>query len=30
MTAEPEAVPWGVHATVVDLYGNPYNLVEQR
>ena len=26
----PEPVPWGVHAVVADLYGNPYNLVEQR
>lgn len=30
VTAEPEAVPWGLHATVVDLYGNPFNLVEHR
>jgi predicted enzyme related to lactoylglutathione lyase len=26
----PEPVPWGVHAVVADLYGNPYNLVERR
>lgn len=26
----PEPVPWGVHAVVADLYGNPYNIVEQR
>lgn len=26
----PEEVPWGVHAIVTDLYGNPYNLVEAR
>lgn len=30
ITTEPEAVPWGVHANVVDCYGNPYNLVETR
>ena len=30
VTTEPEEVPWGVHANVVDLYGNPYNLVERR
>lgn len=30
VTTEPEEVPWGVHANVVDLYGNPYNLVEGR
>lgn len=30
VTTEPESVPWGIHATVVDLYGNPYNLVERR
>lgn len=30
VTTEPEEVPWGVHANVVDLYGNPYNLVETR
>lgn len=29
VTTEPEEVPWGVHANVEDLYGNPYNLVEQ-
>jgi predicted enzyme related to lactoylglutathione lyase len=26
----PEPVPWGVHAIVLDLYGNPYNVVERR
>jgi predicted enzyme related to lactoylglutathione lyase len=26
----PEPVPWGVHAIVADLYGNPYNVVEHR
>ncbi|WP_410766830.1 VOC family protein [Haloferax sp. DFSO60] len=30
ITREPEEVPWGVHANIVDLYGNPYNLVETR
>lgn len=30
VTTEPEEVPWGIHANVVDLYGNPYNLVEAR
>ena len=30
VTTEPEEVPWGIHANVVDLYGNPYNLVEER
>lgn len=30
VTTQPEEVPWGVHANVVDLYGNPYNLVETR
>ena len=30
VTTEPEEVPWGVHAVVEDLYGNPYNLVEER
>lgn len=28
VTTEPEPVPWGVHAIVEDLYGNPYNVVE--
>lgn len=28
VTTKPEEVPWGIHATVVDCYGNPYNLVE--
>lgn len=23
-----EEVPWGIHAIIEDLYGNPYNLVE--
>lgn len=27
-TQEPEAVPWGVHATFVDCYGNRFNVVE--
>lgn len=27
---QPEDVPWGVSAIFVDLYGNPYNLVERR
>lgn len=27
-TQEPEEVPWGVHATFVDLYGNRFNVVE--
>ncbi|MFB6309711.1 MAG: VOC family protein [Salinirussus sp.] len=26
----PEPVPWGIHAVITDLYGNPYNLVEER
>lgn len=26
----PEPVPWGVHAVVADLYGNPYNVVERQ
>ncbi len=30
VTTQPEEVPWGVHANIVDLYGNPYNLVENR
>ena len=30
VTTEPEEVPWGVHANIEDLYGNPYNLVETR
>lgn len=30
ITTPPEEVPWGVHANAVDLYGNPYNLVENR
>ena len=30
VTTPPEEVPWGVHANVVDCYGNPYNLVEER
>lgn len=30
ITTPPEEVPWGVHANIVDLYGNPYNLVESR
>ncbi|ANG62248.1 hypothetical protein A8C75_06915 [Marinobacterium aestuarii] len=25
---EPSEVPWGVSAIVLDLYGNPYNLVQ--
>lgn len=30
ITTEPEEVPWGIHAIIEDLYGNPYNLVEQH
>lgn len=30
VTSGPEEVPWGLSAVVEDLYGNPYNLVEQR
>lgn len=30
IASEPEEVPWGIHATIEDLYGNPYNLVEER
>jgi catechol 2,3-dioxygenase-like lactoylglutathione lyase family enzyme len=30
ITTEPEEVPWGLHANIVDLYGNPYNIVESR
>lgn len=30
VTTQPEEVPWGVHALIEDLYGNPYNLVEER
>lgn len=25
----PEDMPWGVSCVFVDLYGNPYNLVER-
>ncbi|MFC7202340.1 VOC family protein [Haloferax namakaokahaiae] len=28
ITLEPEEMPWGTHANIVDLYGNPYNLLE--
>jgi predicted enzyme related to lactoylglutathione lyase len=28
VTSAPEELPWGVSATVVDCYGNPYNLLE--
>lgn len=28
VTTEPEEVPWGVHATFADLYGNQFNVVE--
>ncbi|WP_435360670.1 VOC family protein [Haloarchaeobius sp. DFWS5] len=27
-TTEPEEVPWGIHATFLDCYGNRYNVVE--
>lgn len=30
ITSPPEQAPWGVSAVFVDLYGNPYNLVEPR
>lgn len=30
ITTPLEEVPWGIHANVIDLYGNPYNLVENR
>ena len=29
VVSDPEDVPWGVSAIVQDLYGNPYNLVEE-
>ncbi len=29
-TSPPEEAPWGVSAVFVDLYGNSYNIVEQR
>ena len=28
ITQAPMSVPWGVSATICDLYGNPYNIVE--
>lgn len=30
ITTQPEEVPWGIHATIVDLHGNPFNLVESH
>lgn len=30
VTTGPEEVPWGTHAVVEDLYGNPYDVVEER
>lgn len=30
ITRPPEEVPWGIHAIIQDLYGNPFNLVESH
>jgi len=30
VTTGPERVPWGIHAVVLDCYGNPYDLVERE